>query len=414
MQVWIDHAMVNHLDVYASWLRGDSELFAWEIIPRYCERVGLVSRGSGRARVEVPGHTWLRLRGVDRLRWLLALECANATHDRDEWCISRAELAAILRHAGQTLQMMLTVQAWDASSRPKTSGFHRWTALGALTLSWGENQLSCRYDLSPTGRQLFDPANAEILELFHGLARAQGQDERGRALDPSEERSELAATTMRHARLVAHEVRNALLPVSHALNKVWKALDDTSLERELRQPREQIEHGITRLYEFVEASARMSASVDELPATFVVLEAIEEARRTLVELSGSVRVATLPGTANPRCRGHRGRFVLALLNLMRNAIQAGGPTVELSITVDATSPERIEITIADDGPGVPEAMRERLFENGTSSRASGTGHGLALVREVVERELRGHISYEASESGARFRLGLPSLQESSP
>lgn len=255
----------------------------------------------------------------------------------------------------------------------------------------------------------------EHLELFHGLARAQGQDDRSFALGSSESRSELAATTMRHARLVAHEVRNALLPVRHALTKVWKALDDTSLEPQLQQPRDQIEQGIARLYEFVEASARVSAGVDDLPANFTVLEAIEEARQTLVELSGSVRVATLPGTANPRCRGHRGRFVLALLNLMRNAIQAGGPSVELTITVDARAADRVELTLEDNGPGVPEAMRERLFENGTSSHASGTGHGLALVREVIERELRGDIHYETREhGGARFRLGLPSLQEPSP
>jgi signal transduction histidine kinase len=219
---------------------------------------------------------------------------------------------------------------------------------------------------------------------------------------------------MRHARLVAHEVRNTLLPVRHALDKIWKVIDHTETGSALREPRDQIEQGITRLYQFVEASARMSAPVSELPASFVVVEAIEQARLSLPELSG-VQISAIPGTANPRCRGHRGRFVLVLLNLMRNAIQVAGPRVALSITVDASNSAVTVVTVEDDGPGIPEHLRERLFEHGASSRAEGTGHGLALVREVVERELGGTIAYEsAARGGARFRLEIPCCSPQEP
>jgi signal transduction histidine kinase len=97
---------------------------------------------------------------------------------------------------------------------------------------------------------------------------------------------------------------------------------------------------------------------------------------------------------------------------MRNAIQVAGPGVALTVTVDTTTSGTTTVTIEDDGPGIPEHLRERLFEPGMSNRAEGTGHGLALVREVVERELGGWIAYEsAAQGGARFRLGLPSPQE---
>jgi signal transduction histidine kinase len=106
--------------------------------------------------------------------------------------------------------------------------------------------------------------------------------------------------------------------------------------------------------------------------------------------------------------------VLALLNLMRNAIQAGGPAVSLSLTVDASAEGQVEILVDDDGPGVDPAMREQLFVNGSSTRADGTGHGLALAREVIERELDGTIEYEDNAGGgARFRLRLPSVTERS-
>lgn len=68
--------------------------------------------------------------------------------------------------------------------------------------------------------------------------------------------------------------------------------------------------------------------------------------------------------------------------------------------------------IEDNGPGIDEQVRYRIFENGVSTRTDGTGHGLALVREVVEQDMGGAVSYEPrTEGGARFRLELPSKQE---
>jgi signal transduction histidine kinase len=399
MQSWLEHAVARDLATPPAWQ-------PWQLASRYCGRLGLVSSPPEPPRLRMPGQTWLRLRGLDRLRWLLALEAVQAVGDDDPWCASTAQFAGILRNIGRFFD-----DDEDRSGVPQWSGVQRWISLGVLVGSWDDEFGAC-YRLSKSGEQLLGRQEPDILELFENLARAQAHDDRSEALgaaDPSPRDSELAATTMRHARLVAHEVRNALLPVRHALDKVWRAIEPTETGAALRGPRDQIEQGITRLYEFVEVSARMSESISESgPATFVVIEAIEQARLSLPELSG-VRLAAIPGTANPRCRGHRGRFVLVLLNLMRNAIQVAGPGVSLTISVDASKADTTTILIDDDGPGIPEHLRDRLFEPGISNRAEGTGHGLALVREVVERELGGTIVCEGAPSGgARFRLGLPS------
>jgi signal transduction histidine kinase len=413
MRSWLEESDTSIDTYYTNWITRwpkDASVPPLQIPSRYCERIGLVSARPESPRLRMPGITWLRLRGLDRLRWLLALEAVQAVGDSDPWCASSAQIAGFLRNVGRPIGYTLST-SFAQRDHPVSPGVFRWVALGILTFSWSEAKRTGIFQLTNTGEQLLRKEEAEIREIFQNLARAQAQDDRNEALDTSPPSSELAATTMRHARLVAHEVRNALLPVRYALDKVWKAIDQTQIGGTLTKPRGQIEQGISRLYQFVEASARMSAPVTELPETFIVLEAIEEARRTLPELS-SIHVTTIPGTANPRCRGHRGRFVLVLLNLMRNAIQVGGPAVTLTITVDATNSTMIEVTVDDDGPGIPDALRERLFENGTSSRADGTGHGLALARGVVEDELHGTLNHEPSPSGgARFRLGLPSAPE---
>jgi signal transduction histidine kinase len=382
--------------------------YPWHVSSQYCERLGLVSERPQAPRLLIAGETWLRLRGVDRLRWLLALEGEHELGDDDAWCISSSKL---IRYVGCTLY-----QDYEDELGPLWSSLHRWAELGALRQEW-KIELdpdTYVYELTEMGEQLFAPANADLLVMFRDLAKAQSEDVRSEVLQTfgvTEPHSQIAATTMRHARLVAHEVRNALLPVRYALKKVWKALDASPMATTLADPREQIDEGISRLYRFVEASARMSAPVEDLPGHFAVLDAIEEARRALTELSGRVRIETNPGTVRPSVLGHQGRFVLALINIMRNAVQAAGPEVEIWISVDATSPGVVNLVIEDNGPGVPNAIRGRLFENGTSSHTDGSGHGLALVREVIEQELGGKVSYAPGERGARFEIGLPSAQE---
>ncbi len=398
-------------------VRARSSSYGWENVPRYCERHGLVSARSEGPRVRMPGLIWLRLKGVDRLRWLLALEREHAIGDDDPWSASTAQLARLRRHAGRTFEAG-DIEDDDDVQLLAWSSVERWAALGALR-TWERNVEGFElfgYELTSTGERWLSADRDDEGDPFASLARAQLQDDRAAVLTPARERddAELAATTMRYARLVAHEVRNKLAPINYALKKVWRTVAGTEFADRLAEPQAQIERGITNLYTEVETWARMSAPVAELSADFVVLDAIDEARRSLEHHQGRVRVATIPGAANPRCRGHQGRFVLALLNLMRNAIQAGGPEVSLSLTVDASAEGQVEILVDDDGPGVAPAMREQLFVNGSSTRPDGTGHGLALAREVIERELDGTIEYEDNaDGGARFRLRLPSVRERS-
>jgi signal transduction histidine kinase len=99
-----------------------------------------------------------------------------------------------------------------------------------------------------------------------------------------------------------------------------------------------------------------------------------------------------------------------LQNLARNAVQAlrdrnGGRGV---LTVSARRERRrVEIDVADDGPGVPEHARARLFQPFLSSTSQGgTGLGLAIADELV-RAHGGTIALVPSETGAVFRITLP-------
>ncbi|WP_457578641.1 ATP-binding protein [Ensifer adhaerens] len=62
--------------------------------------------------------------------------------------------------------------------------------------------------------------------------------------------------------------------------------------------------------------------------------------------------------------------------------------------------------VVDNGPGIPEALRPRLFTPFMTTRAGGTGLGLALSQRLVER-VGGEITLVAGDEGATFRVTLP-------
>jgi two-component system sensor histidine kinase SenX3 len=106
---------------------------------------------------------------------------------------------------------------------------------------------------------------------------------------------------------------------------------------------------------------------------------------------------------------------LVFRNLIGNAVRhgAGGKWIGVSA---AHYDEGVEVRVCDHGPGIPEAERERIFEpfyRGQQTRAQriqGTGLGLSLVKDTVERH-RGTVEVQSSPGGTQFTVRLPALPE---
>lgn len=109
----------------------------------------------------------------------------------------------------------------------------------------------------------------------------------------------------------------------------------------------------------------------------------------------------------PRLRANGTRVRQLVGNLVDNAAQHGDPQ---TVRVDAEpSDDGIELVVRDDGTGIPDAYRERIFgvfERLSSDAIDGTGIGLAICRKVAD-SLGGRIWVADSDHGAEFRVALP-------
>jgi signal transduction histidine kinase len=107
------------------------------------------------------------------------------------------------------------------------------------------------------------------------------------------------------------------------------------------------------------------------------------------------------------------RLDQALANLVDNALKFGGAArIDVALKGDAA-----RVTVADDGPGVPPAERERVFERfvrlDAARRRGGSGLGLAIYREVAEAHGGSVRIDDAPDGGSCFALELPAARRAS-
>jgi signal transduction histidine kinase len=103
------------------------------------------------------------------------------------------------------------------------------------------------------------------------------------------------------------------------------------------------------------------------------------------------------------------KFERVMLNLMKNAVQALKERKDAKLKIETSqSGNETRIVISDNGPGVPESIRNMLFEPFvTSGKKDGTGLGLSIVRKIIEAH-GGKVNYETeTDKGTTFRLILP-------
>nr|WP_297532800.1 ATP-binding protein [uncultured Roseateles sp.] len=202
----------------------------------------------------------------------------------------------------------------------------------------------------------------------------------------------------------SHELRSPLA----RLKMAFSMLDDASPAQRARLGQE-INTNIVELDALVEEvllASRLEGGAQSLRLEPVDLLAIaaESAALGDAELEIEDGIERLPLNGDDRLLRR------ALRNLLENARRYGGPVVELKVR--RAGQDRVELQVCDRGPGVPEPMRERIFEAffrlpGHAEVSGGVGLGLSLVKQIATAH-QGTVRCDAREGGGScFVITLP-------
>lgn len=148
--------------------------------------------------------------------------------------------------------------------------------------------------------------------------------------------------------------------------------------------------------------------LDDVDVTGVVAELEDYFRPRLPKFGRGIVLRSRVQPDLPAVRANHVLLVWALENVVKNAIDALGGRGGHITVVATRGQDDIRIRIADDGPGIPVTMRDRIFEPGVSSKPGGWGVGLSLTRRIVRDLHEGTITAHARRRGGTvFEIVLP-------
>ncbi len=242
------------------------------------------------------------------------------------------------------------------------------------------------------GSQLTEPLPLEVqplvLELNELLAHTERQAEEART----------------HAGNLAHALKTPLTVVTNAATAQADDLAET-VRREALVMRRQVDHHLAR------ARAVGRRAIGQSRTT--VRESVEAVLRAVERLYPDVRL-DLDGNREAQVAIERQDLDEILGNLIENAAKYGGGSVFITVEARTSDAQYCDIWIEDDGMGIPEAARDRLFTRGArlDTDKPGTGLGLAIVRDVAEL-YGGSIALGESEDlgGLLVTLRLPRARQ---
>ena len=227
-------------------------------------------------------------------------------------------------------------------------------------------------------------------------------------------RSERESAWREMAKQVAHEIKNPLTPIKlrvQHLQQAWKdqAPDfDEKLKRVSESIIEQIDALSNIATEFSNFAKMPKANKEPMDLRQSILSAVE-----LFRESQGVSVVfhnTIEGSTP--IRGDKEQLLRAFNNLIKNAVQAIPEEKEglVSITLIETG-DNWQLAVQDNGVGIPDHQRDRIFVPNFTTKSTGTGLGLAMVKNIIEQH-HGQVWFESEEGkGSTFFIRMPKVEK---
>jgi two-component system, LuxR family, sensor kinase FixL len=225
----------------------------------------------------------------------------------------------------------------------------------------------------------FSVAEMDNRVFFTALIRDMAET---RALQRQVAQAERLALLGRVVAEITHEIKNPLVMIGGWARRLHRTVREEEARRRLADMLgevERLEHLLAELRNLYVPRKQVAETIDGR-------ELLREAFRLVKADCDEKGIALELRLAGPRplIMGDREKLLQVLLNLIKNSMEAlapGGGTLLLAL---ATAQGFAEIAVIDDGPGIPAALRDKIFAPFFTTKRQGTGLGLCVCRRIIE------------------------------
>ena len=216
------------------------------------------------------------------------------------------------------------------------------------------------------------------------------------------------------ARRLAHEIKNPLTPMKLAFQQLeahWPrsaARDkDPAFGKLLAAAGEIVRDEVGTLQRLVDEFSAFAKLPDVRPEPADLGEFVEDFLRTSPDVAAAADVEVVKASPSTPVSLDRALMRRVLANLFSNAVEAALPARARVHVGVARTRDRAVLTVADEGPGIERAARERIFDPYFTTKKTGTGLGLAIVKKILLQHGGDVQVGERPGGGASFSLVLP-------
>ena len=256
--------------------------------------------------------------------------------------------------------------------------------------------------------------SGQIAVLFHDISRLKSYQSQAIQASKLALLGELSTS-------VAHEINQPLSTIQLTCDNIRRHLESgQEVDREFLLTRtERARTALDKARNIVDQLRRFGRNAKEAPTAVDLNESINNALDLVSQqmIAAGIVVELQVPSYSVHVMGHPIQLEQVILNLLANARDAvaegvEAPCITVALTRDTDS---VELRVSDNGPGVPEGMREAIFEAFFTSKEVGKGTGLGLsVSKGIVREFGGSLELDTSSHGATFIVKLPNVPEPSP
>ena len=357
------------------------------------------------------------LRQPDHVALLSALPVAVLLLDRD----SR------VRYANHAAEQFLGLSLVQLAQHPLTDLVPADNPIFLLIEQVRENGVTIsEYDLTLESPRLHKSAvtvqGSPLPEEPGAVVLVLQDASAARALDRQLTFRSAARSVTGMAAILAHEVKNPLSGIRGAAQLLESSVSapDRELTVLIRDEADRIRSLVDRMEIFGEKP------IERQPVN--IHRVLEHVRRIALNgFAAHLRIQEVYDPSLPPAWGNRDQLVQVVLNLVKNAAEAvthtGQANGEIVLTTGFQHGVRLAVpgserrlhlpllvAVRDNGPGIPDDIKPNLFDPFVSSKASGSGLGLALVAKIVA-DHGGLIEVESRPGRTEFRLHLPVVQD---